>query len=398
VLEKIYLCAEKYAGMRALLTRKTRESMTETVLFTWEQKVVPEGHPMLDGAQRSHRQKYVFPNGSEIVCAGLDKPGKVMSAEYDMVCIFEGIECFEDDLEKLTTRLRNHIIPYQQIIVDVNPDAEYHWLNQRANKGSMARLLSRHEDNPTLFRDGQWTPEGAEYIATLDNLTGVRKERLRFGRWAAAEGLVYDGYDPKIHLIDRFEIPKEWTRIRVIDFGYTNPFVCQWWAVDDDGRAYRYKELYRTETLVEDHAHQINLHSLGERYEANICDHDAEDRATLERHGIRPTRPAHKAITEGIQMVQERLKVRPDGKPRIYLLRDSLVSVDTALQAKKLPTCTEQEINSYVWPKSREGQAVKEEPVKLNDHGMDGMRYLCAYLDKRVLAAGGVVQPSKDWY
>jgi predicted transcriptional regulator len=46
-----------------------------------------------------------------------------------------------------------------------------------------------------------------------------------------------------------------------VDFGYTNPFVMQWWAEDPDGRLYLYREIYRTRRLVEDHAkrHAIAL-------------------------------------------------------------------------------------------------------------------------------------------
>ncbi|HLS00652.1 MAG TPA: hypothetical protein VK054_01520, partial [Beutenbergiaceae bacterium] len=66
-LEKIHLCAERYPGMRALIVRKTRVSLTQTGLVTFEDHVLPEGHPVLQGAQRSHRSTYQYPNGSEIV-------------------------------------------------------------------------------------------------------------------------------------------------------------------------------------------------------------------------------------------------------------------------------------------------------------------------------------------
>jgi hypothetical protein len=83
-----------------------------------------------------------------------------------------------------------------------------------------------HEDNPVLYdrAKGEWTKAGLVYIDTLDRLTGPRKDRLRFGKWVQAEGIVYEGFERSKHLVDRFEIPKEWPRYWVIDFGYTNPF------------------------------------------------------------------------------------------------------------------------------------------------------------------------------
>ena len=66
ILEKLHACAEKYPGMRALIVRKTRESLSETGLFTFETKVVPEGHAILTGILRNNRQHYHYPNGSGI--------------------------------------------------------------------------------------------------------------------------------------------------------------------------------------------------------------------------------------------------------------------------------------------------------------------------------------------
>ena len=90
---------------------------------------------------------------------------------------------------------------------------------------------------------------------------------------------------------------------------------------------------------------------------------------------------AHKAVTEGIQAVQARLQAAGDGKPRLFLHRGSLVSQDASLAEAKRPTCTEQELPGYVWHKDAEGTANKEEPVKVDDHGADAMRYLVAHQD-----------------
>lgn len=384
-LEKLHYLAERYPGMRGLILRKTRESLSEAALVTFEEKVVPAGHPVLTGPGRHHRQVYRYPNGSQIVVGGLDKPGKVMSTEYDVAYVQELIECNEEDLENVTTRLRNGVIPYQQFIGDTNPWAPAHWLKLRADRGLTLMLDSRHEENPVLFdaRRGRWTPEGARYIAILDRLTGARRERLRFGRWVAAEGLVYDQWEPAVHLIDRFVIPPEWRRIRSIDFGFTNPFVCQWWAIDHDDRMYLYRELYRTGRTVRRHAQDILRLSAGEAIEATVADHDAEDRATLAEEGI-DTVPAYKAISVGIQAVQERLLDPGDGHRRLYLLRDSLVETDEGLVEAKLPLSTVQEFDGYIWPKrkpTQEEKSAKEVPVDQNNHGMDALRYATAYVD-----------------
>ncbi len=46
------------------------------------------------------------------------------------------------------------------------------------------------------------------------------------------------------HVIEPFDIPREWKIYRSYDFGYAKPFSCGWWAVDFDGCIYRILELY----------------------------------------------------------------------------------------------------------------------------------------------------------
>ena len=375
-LEKLHLCAAKYPGMRGLMLRKTRASLTESAMITMDQKVLHE----LDGVDfHTTSQEYRYPNGSVIVAGGLDKTTRIMSSEYDMAYVQEAVELSEHEWETLTTRLRNGVMPYQQIIGDCNPDAPTHWLKRRCDAGKTMMLETRHEDNPVLWdRANQvWTETGARYLEKLADLSGVRLLRFYKGIWAAAEGMVYDGWDRLIHLVDWFEIPWEWPRYWAVDFGFTNPYVCQFWAQDPDGRLYRYKEIYRTQRLVEDHARHIRDITASEpRPIAIICDHDAEDRATLERHLGLPTVAARKAVSPGIQAVASRLKKAKDGKPRLFFLRDALVERDPVLVERKLPTCTEEEIESYVW----QDNAIKEAPVKRDDHGCDPMRYMVMHL------------------
>jgi phage terminase large subunit len=136
-----------------------------------------------------------------------------------------------------------------------------------------------------------------------------------------------------------------------------------------------------TGRTVRAHAEQINELSEGETYEATISDHDASDRATLAEDGI-STVAADKDILQGIEKVQQRLKVKENGKPSIFFLRDSLVEVDESLKARYKPTCTEEEFPGYVFPERKEGKSDDEKPVKVDDHGMDEVRYLVSYVDK----------------
>lgn len=201
-LEKLHFCAQKYVGMRGLIIRKTRESLSEAALVTFEEKVLPVGSSLIEGPRRNFRQAYHYPNKSEIVVGGLDKPSKIMSTEYDMIYVQEAVELDLADWLALTTRLRNNVMPYQQLIADCNPDAPTHWLWIRAQAGQIALHNSQHEDNPRLFRDGALTEEGRIYIERLDRLgyrnpetgelEGTEYFRLRKGLWVQATGIIYD--------------------------------------------------------------------------------------------------------------------------------------------------------------------------------------------------------------
>lgn len=388
VLSILHCLARDYPGMRILFVRATRASLTESVLVTFEQKVLPaDGYAWLaEGQQRSHRQSYKYPNGSEIVLAGLDRsPTRVLSTEWDIVFCNESTELQATVWETISSRLDRpgRASRFGWLWGDTNPDGPQHWLKRRADSGKTTLWTTVHEANPLLFDGLRWTPAGLKYLHRLDALTGVRYLRLRKGLWAGAEGLVYDQYDPAVHDLTRDQLPKgwrDWRRIRAVDFGFTNPFVCGWWLIDGDGRMYLDRELYGTKRLVSDWAKLVVRHTGDETIEATPADWDAEDRATMEAGDVRTT-PAFKGVKEGIEAVQLRLRKADDGRPRIYFLDDSLIERDPELVDARKPTRTTEEFAGYVWLPPQPGKPPKEEPRKVDDHGMDMMRYGVAQID-----------------
>lgn len=388
VLHRVNALCCKHDGLRVLMVRKTYRSLVESVCVTFEDKVLAM-RPGSDGAPvkkhgGSHPTGYSYPNGSRIVLGGMDNPSKLLSSEWDVIYVNQAEELTLDEWGALTGRAtgRAENMPYAQVIGDANPGPPTHWILHRP---SLRVIESRHEDNPTLFdhASGTWTERGLVTLAVLDALPGVRRARGRYGKWVAAEGQVYEDFDRAVHLVDRFDVPESWPRLWAIDFGYTNPFVWQEWARDPDGRLYLVREIYRARRLVEDHARDIKqLTAKGPRPVAVICDHDAEDRATFERHaGIR-TVPAYKAVSPGIEAVQARLRPAGDERPRLFIMRDTLLEQDEALADEHKPTCTLDEVDVYVWPKAVDGRPIKEAPIKDNDHGMDPLRYVVAHVDR----------------
>src|SRR4051812_42143326 len=75
-MQKMHVAALKYPGMRGLVVRQTRESLTESVLVTYETKILPEHSPIAGGASRASRQSYIYPNGSTLVIGGIKASGR----------------------------------------------------------------------------------------------------------------------------------------------------------------------------------------------------------------------------------------------------------------------------------------------------------------------------------
>jgi phage terminase large subunit len=395
-LEKLLILGMLNPGVRMLAVRKTQRSLAATGLVTWREHVAVEALASraiwFYGGSAQEPACYLFANGSRLVVGGMDVSDKIMSSEYDLIYVQEATELTLTDWEKLTTRLRNGRLSFQQLLGDCNPGPPKHWLKQRCDGGPTRIIYCHHSDNPVLIDQdtGEPTDRGASYLSKLDALTGVRRLRLRDGVWAAAEGIVYDEFDPFTHLIDHSAIPSTWERYWTVDFGYVHPFVLQCWAVDPDGRLVLYREIFHTGRTPDQHAKTIldivrrpDGTWIEPRPVAIITDHASGDRALLSRGLGMPTVPAKKNVDQGLKRVKMRL--RPDGRtvPRLRIMRDALVERDPSLYAAGKPTSTEEEFGSYVWPSSQTPGVRAEAPVKEFDDGMDAMRYMVMHLDTK---------------
>jgi hypothetical protein len=201
-----------------------------------------------------------------------------------------------------------------------------------------------------------------------------------------AEGVVYDGWD-RVHLIDRFDIPPDWRRIRSIDFGYTNPFVCQWWAIDGDGRMYLYREIYHTKRTVKVHAEQINRSSR---------------RRAVRVHGRRPRRrgpghaPGERHSDHRGEQGDHRRASRPsrsgsrtpgDGKRRLYVFRGLPGRAGRGALRGRAAVLFADEIDLYSWPKGADGKAIKE--VQRQAERLAAFPDLLGSRQMRLVAHGG---------
>ena len=380
VLEYVNYLAEAHPGCRIALLRKTRVSLTESVRVTLERKVLPPGHPAVGPKWLANRTGYDYPNGSHLGLLGMDEPTRLYSSEWDVVVLFEAIEFTLLEYMSLFRANRNNVIPHQQIICDTNPGSASHWLNVRANKGLMRRLLSRHGDNPSL------TPE---YLEKLQRLTGALYARMWLGHWVSEEGQVWECYDPATHCIPVYAVPPLKWYGASLDWGFRAPGCFQIWGVSEEGRCYRVHEIYRTKKQLDWWADRICKLYQEFHFETVVCD-SAEPRsieylndrlgAMRGRTLSRIARNAIKDVVPGLDMVRWAMTGDDNGLPLLFFVQGATEDAEPELLEAGKPTCTEQEIPSYVFRKTEEGKPIREEPDPgCVDHGCSATRYWCTY-------------------
>lgn len=434
--EKADLRCRKHAGARVVLARKKRVDLGLTTLRTLLDYTIDPVHrergwrPGAEGGAT-----LFYENGSQILCVGMDDPGKMLSAEFDMVMIDQAEQLTEEEWKAASGRLRHTPrmaeggeYAYRQIGGACNPSDEGHFLFRWFRPDMGSHRVSA--ELPTSLPTGEILPPGRtlrdcivadprdgrdllppDYLARLEGFKGRYYDRYVLGKWISFEGSIYgDIWSSNVHVVARPATwpngypPLSWPRYRAIDFGYTNPFVCQWWAQDPEGVFWRYREIYMTgrtiaqhkRVMVQEERRELRFLTEGLKppvpqflpWAMSVSDHDAGDRALLEdpedsTGAMIITTEADKDVRAGIQTVYGLLAPYPGpaGAPlsRLRFVRGARLEVDERLVANDRPTCTEEEIPRYKFQRHMEsvtGNQEREDPFKQDDHGCDAMRYL----------------------
>jgi PBSX family phage terminase large subunit len=404
---KILAIAQRYPGSTQAIIRKRLVDLRRTTMQTFFREVCPPEHVANWNKSENRVTVKAGRDGSgrsDILFVGLvsdrGETFNVRSLTLGSAFIDEVVQDEENEWDEVGNRLRDLKSGVRQVMGATNPGARGHWLYRRFFAERDPKV--QHTVQATTLDNPHLPPD---YVERIKRLKGRYYDRFVLGKWIGFEGLVYDVFDPLTHVITweqfaaRFGkvarneqgtpcIPEAWRRVKGIDFGYANPFVHQWWAVSHDGDWFRYREIYHTRKIVQVHAGDIKRWSADEPYGPTYADHDAEDRATLAHYGI-PTRRAKKDISPGIQHVYRLLtpEERAPGQaplPRMFFIKGALVEEDPALAygEPKKPTCTEEEMQVYRYPRGSDAKNPKENPVDVDNHGADTTRY-CAYSDYR---------------
>ena len=238
--------------------------MLEGTLIKTMLGIVPKGL----GKYVGDKHEYRLINGSVIKFCYCDNEGtdlmNYQGAEIDWLYFDELTHFTRGMFDYIITRLRARKgVSYEPCVrCASNPGSAGHsWVKQMfvdsTNNGEKIieetftdkntgrkHVIKTQYDNPYIQEN---------YIFNLLQKPRALREALLYGKWDAFEGQAFPEFtnDPdhykdgiETHVIDPFDIPLHWPRYVSFDHGYTRPFSFGVWAVDEEGRVYRYKELY----------------------------------------------------------------------------------------------------------------------------------------------------------
>jgi len=366
IMDAFFRCST-YPKTTAVVFRRTYQELKDTDI-----KEALESYPEAVCKYIAGNYEFRFVNGSKILfrhCETVQDKNKYRGIEIQFL-YFDELTSFEQEIyDFLKTRLRAKkslgVVPIvrsasnpgdighgwvKKMFVDAGPYMQiqtqeiYSEALRKTKKIRTQYIPALATENPHITED---------YIFELESKPEALRNALLNGDWNSFEGQVFkefvndpEHYEDRIntHVIEPFDIPLDWPRYFSFDWGYSDPFSCQWWAMDYHGRAYLYKEWYgcvpgKADAGIEITPQQIMegiLEREDDEKEHNLKVIRVADRGIFDRsHGesiadkMAPGflgrqkgivfDPADNTRLAGKMEVHERLRFDENGKPMMYV-------------------------------------------------------------------------------
>lgn len=251
---KATLLALKHPGIKILIMRKTYPELEANHINIMKAE--------LHGIARynSTAKMLTFPNGSTIkfmYCQRDDDLQKIQGHEYDIIMLDECTNMTEYQMKAITACMRGVNNFPKHTYFTCNPGGPGHAyikrvfidrrFNANENPEDYTFVQALVDDNRALMESQP------DYVAQLEALPEKLREAWRHGRWDVFEGQVFGEFtdDPQhymdrewTHVIQPFDIPRDWQIYRGFDWGYAKPFACHWYAMDRQDTMYCFREFY----------------------------------------------------------------------------------------------------------------------------------------------------------
>jgi hypothetical protein len=255
----------RWPGIRVGAFRRTYPELKESLLA----ELAEFGYGQALGAKWNGTEYELrFPNGSLIMfryAETLKDATRRQGGQYQLLIFDERTLTPPDVIAFLESRLRSGRadIPVLGIRSSTNPGGAGHGAVKKRyivptnygertyldERGRQVRFIpSKLGDNPHV---------NAEYAADLKALPPKLRAAFLDGNWDVFAGQMFTELSRQRHVVEPFALPASWRRYNGIDWGHANPWAVLWAAVDEDGRAWFYREIYQAGVGEADQAKRI---------------------------------------------------------------------------------------------------------------------------------------------
>lgn len=364
--EQIAYCDEQFRKTgkkqrgRWIIFRKNLKNLNDIIQRTQEL------YPVFDpGAKWGKVEKrWEFSSGYVVDLAHLDGPDDHLGyngQELSGFSIDQAEEISEDVYNFLFMQVRSRDAGMKKllkILLTANPGGKYcDWIKRRFVNGckphntihkqtiktSKGEKVTTSAFIPAKLSDNKYLAEDGIYEANLMRLPEYMRKMYLDGDWDVVVGaFLSDLWDREKHVIRSFPIPGGWQIKGGIDWGSTNPACWLIGARDNDGNVYIVDELYGPgvtgRTFGEKMLKKLELQkwSADRKWTTqdfyNLIDYQARHgyggdgsyataMAGIASYGHRLF-DANKDRYAGNEQVKERLRLKPDGKPSLFIFGD----------------------------------------------------------------------------
>ena len=256
------------------------------------------------------------------------------------------------------------------------------YLNSK-NDENVWHIQMQWADNPFL--------DEKEVELMTKSLSEDELQSRRYGNFMQSGGLVYSEFDQTVHVIEPFDVPREWYDNISIDPGLNNPLSAHWYARDFDGNVFVIAEHFDKGKDIEYHAGRIkeiskrlDWHYTNGKISA-LIDSAATQRTLASsksvvdlfyENGILVNPKVNKDMFSGINKVKSYLR-DGQGKAHLFIFKNCKNLIE--------------EIKGYWW-------GDEDLPIKKDDHCLDEMRYYIMHISKQQIKKEekSIIQKDKD--
>jgi phage terminase large subunit len=255
-------------------------------------------HPELRQFWNDSKKVLNIPNGSSLEFCHCESESDVelyQGREFEDLAIEEAGQWTEKMFRTLHGSNRSSTPGFTpRCLLTGNPGGIGHaWLkrlfierrfNERERPQDYAFIKALVDDNPALLKNDP------DYVHRLEaEPNEALRKAYRYGDWDIFAGQFFTELRREVHFVRPFDIPDHWTRFGAYDFGFNHPAAFGWFACDEDGNVYLYREFVKAQLRVDQFAAAINRFPETKQLNPIVAGWDAWAKKAVLRRGAPPT-------------------------------------------------------------------------------------------------------------